>query len=50
MELMDPRPYEDPSFPDNLLNDRKDGGLSLWSVLANQEASFKKALAEFKTK
>ena len=50
MELMEPRPYEDPSFPDNLLNGRKDGGLSLRSVLANQEASFKKALAEFKSK
>ena len=50
MELMDPRPYEDPSFPDNLLNGRKDGGLSLRSVLANQEASFKEALAEFKSK
>ena len=50
MELMEPRPYEDPSFPDNLLNDRKEGGLSLRSVLANQEASFKEALAEFKSK
>ena len=50
MELMEPRPYEDPAFPDNLLNGRKDGGLSLRSVLANQEASFKEALAEFKSK
>lgn len=50
MELMEPRPYEDPSFPDNLLNDRKEGGYNLRSILANQEASYKEALAEFKSK
>ena len=50
MELMEPRPYEDPSFPDNLLNDRKEGGYNLRSVLAEQENSYREALAEFKSK
>lgn len=50
MELMEPRPYEDPSFPDNLLNDRKEGGYNLRSVLAEQENSYREALAEFKLK
>lgn len=50
MELMEPRPYEYPSFPDNLLNDRKEGGYNLRSILANQEASYREALAEFKSK
>ena len=50
MELMEPRPYEDPSFPDNLLNDRKEGGHNLRPVLAKQEESYKEALAEFKSK
>ena len=50
MELMEPRPYEDPSFPDNLLNGRKEGGHNLRPVLAKQEESYKEALAEFKSK
>ena len=50
MELMEPRPYEDPSFPDNLLSDRKEGGLSLRSILEKQNASYREALTEFKSK
>lgn len=50
MELMEPRPYEDPTFPDNLLNDRREGGYNLRSILAKQEASYKEALTEFKSK
>jgi len=50
MELSEPRPYEDPSFPENLLKDRKSGGTGLRSILAEQERSYNAALAEFKTK
>ena len=49
MELMEPRPYEDPSFPDNLLKDRKTGGLSLRKILEDQEKSYREALSEFKS-
>lgn len=50
MELMEPRPYEDPSFPDNLLKDRKAGGISLRKILEDQEHSYQEALSEFKSK
>ena len=50
MELMEPRPYEDPSFPDNLLKDRKEGGCNLRQILEDQERSYKDALSEFKSK
>ena len=50
MELMEPKPYEDPSFPDNLLKDRKEGGCNLRQVLEDQERSYKDALSEFKSK
>lgn len=50
MELMEPRPYEDPSFPDNLLKDRTAGGKGLREVLAEQERAYNEALAEFKAK
>jgi len=50
MELMEPRPYEDPSFPDKLLKDRPEDGPDLHKILEEQEAAYKEALAEFKAK
>lgn len=50
MELMSPRPYEDPSFPDALLADMKAGGSPLHKMQAKQQASYEEALAEFKAK
>ena len=49
MELMEPRPYEDPSFVDRLLEDRRPGSLSLRSVLEDQEKAYREALSEFKS-
>ncbi len=50
MELMEPRPYEDPSFPDNLLKDKRPGGTNLRKVLEDQEHSYQAALSEFKSR
>ena len=50
MELMEPRPYEDPGYVDRLLKDRAPGGCNLRRVLEDQERSYKEALSEFKTK
>ena len=47
MELMSPRPYEDPSFPDKLLKDMKPGS-PLHEMQASQQRSYEEALAEFK--
>jgi len=50
MELMSPRPYEDPSFPENLLEERRSSGIDLHRMKANQEKEYEEALAEFKKK
>ena len=50
MELMTPRPYEDPSFPDNLLKDMPSEGSPLHRMQAAQESAYEEALAEFKEK
>ena len=50
MELMTPRPYEDPSFPDNLLKDMPSEGSPLHRMQAAQESAYEEALAEFKDK
>ena len=50
MELMSPRPYEDPTFPDALLADMKTEGSPLHQMQARQQAAYEEALAEFKAK
>ena len=50
MELMSPRPYENPDFPDNLLRERKEGGINLHKMKEKQEKEYEEALSEFKTK
>ena len=50
MELMAPRPYEDPSFVDALLKDRAANTFSLRAMQERQKASYEEALAEFKEK
>lgn len=50
MELMEPRPYEDPAFPDNLLKDLNKGGTGFHGIIKEQEQAFKETLAEFKSK
>ena len=50
MELMAPRPYEDPSFPDKLLKDMSAGGSPLHRMQAAQKSAYEEALAEFKEK
>ena len=50
MELMAPRPYEDPSFPDNLLKDMPAGGSPLHRMQAAQKSAYEEALTEFKEK
>ena len=50
MELMAPRPYEDPSFPDNLLKDMPSSGSPLHQMQASQKSAYEEALAEFKEK
>ena len=50
MELMAPRPYEDPSFIDALLKDRAATTASLREMQERQKASYEEALAEFKEK
>jgi pyruvate,water dikinase len=50
MELMSPRPYEDPSFPDNLLEERKASPINLHQMKEHQEKEYEEALAEFKKK
>ena len=49
MELMEPRPYEDPTFVDRLLKARAPGGCNLRKILEDQEQSYKEALSEFKS-
>ena len=50
MELMTPRPYEDPSFPDNLLKDMPSDGSPLHRMQTAQKSAYEEALAEFKEK
>ena len=50
MELMAPRPYEDPSFPDVLLKDRISDGNALRSMQEDQQQGYRNALKEFKEK
>ena len=50
MELMSPRPYEDPSFIDALLKDRETNAASLREMQERQKVSYEEALAEFKEK
>ena len=50
MELMAPRPYEDPSFPDNLLKDMPSSGSPLHQMQASQKSAYEEALAGFKEK
>lgn len=50
MELMAPRPYEDPSYIDRLLEDRAKSGTDLHKMQERQTESYGKALAEFKAK
>ena len=49
MELAAPRPYEDPSFLDERLEQHKASGMDLHAMRENQEKAFQEALAEFKT-
>jgi pyruvate,water dikinase len=50
MELMAPRPYEDPSFIDSLLKDREDAPVNLHAMQEQQNNQYEKALSEFKEK
>lgn len=49
MELMAPRPYEDPSFPDNVIEEHKRSGADLHGMLEKQQELFEKALDEFRS-
>ena len=48
MELMAPRPYEDPAFPDALLRDMKESSANLHLMQEKQQQSYEEAVAEFK--
>jgi pyruvate,water dikinase len=50
MELMAPRPYEDPAFPDALLKDMKESSANLHLMQEKQQQSYEEAVAEFKQK
>ena len=49
MELMEPHPYEDPSFPDNAIEELRESGTNLHAMLKAQEEAFSEALSEFKS-
>ena len=49
MELSEPRPYEDPSFPDSLIEEHKRSGVNLHKMQEQQQKEFEKALQEFKS-
>ena len=49
MELMAPRPYEDPAFPDSVIEEHKNSGTDLHKMLEKQQGLFDEALAEFKS-
>ena len=50
MELIEPRPYEDPAFPDNVIEERRRSGVDMYVMLRSQQQAFEEALAEFKAK
>ena len=50
MELMAPRPYENPNYPDNVLAERRESGVDMYAMKASQEKAYEEALAEFKAK
>ncbi|MBO4687670.1 MAG: phosphoenolpyruvate synthase [Clostridiales bacterium] len=50
MELASPRPYEDPSFLDERLEQHKKSGMDLHAMRKTQERAFEEALSEFKEK
>ena len=50
MELMAPRPYEDPHFPDGLLKDMKMSSANLHQMQENQQKAYEEAVSEFKQK
>ena len=49
MELMEPRPYEDPSFIDRIISDHMAGNVSLHAMQDAQRHEYENALAEFKS-
>ncbi len=49
MELSEPRPYEDPTFPDSLIEEHKRSGVNLHKMQEQQQKEFEKALQEFKS-
>lgn len=50
MELMEPRPYEDPAFPDNVIEERRAGGVDMYAMLEVQKNAYEEAISEFKEK
>ncbi len=50
MELMAPRPYEDPAFPDDLIEQHRQSGVDLHKMQQEQQVAFEAALAEFKSR
>ena len=50
MELMEPRPYENPDFPDNVIRERRVSGVDMYEMLKAQNKAYEEALAEFKAK
>ena len=49
MELMSPRPYEDPAFPGNVIEEHIRTGADLQGMLDKQQQLADEALAEFKS-
>ena len=49
MELMEPRPYEDPSYADRLIEERRSAGGDLHAMREAQRREFDEALGEFKS-
>ena len=50
MELMEPRPYEDPSFLDRRLAEHQKSGVDLHAMQKTQKEVFDQALSEFQQK
>ena len=49
MELMSPRPYEDPTFLTSLIEEHKKSGISLHKMQEEEHKKFEEALSEFKS-
>ena len=47
MELMAPRPYEDPGFPDNVIGSLQGANMDLHAMLECQQKEYEEALEEF---